>query len=199
MFYEYVSFVENWSTMLIFFSLASLTMALALSPTTFVALASGFFFGWNGLWGIFLSYPIAALIGRELGKWILTRNVQTSWLNHDAFDTVLEQLGQHPFRLLVFMRLSPVLPFAMSNLLLAQVNIPMRTYLLGTMAGMLPRSLFALWLGSQAPSYLQLFSTNDSAVNQFSTWLTITLLLISTGGLLFLSRKAAKLLVPKNS
>lgn len=174
-------------------------MALALSPTTFVALASGFFFGWVGIWGILISYPIAALIGRELGKWILARHSRTSWLNHASFEAIVQQLGRRPLRLLIFMRLSPVLPFAMSNFLLAQLSIPIRTYLLGTMLGMLPRSLAALWLGTQVPSYLQLFSSDGSVAHQLSTWLTLALLLISTAGLLLMSRKAAKLLLANSN
>lgn len=184
--------------MLFFFGIASLTMALALSPTTFIALASGFFFGWNGLWGILISYPMAAWIGRKVGNWILTRNGNTSWLNHRSFDAVAKQLGQRPLRLLIFMRLSPVLPFAMSNFLLAQLSIPIKTYLLGTMIGMIPRSLVALWLGTQATNYLHLFSNHGSATHQLSTYLTIVLLLISTAGLLFLIKKAARLLLPAN-
>lgn len=182
----------------LFFGVASLSMACALSPTTFVALASGFFFGWGGLWGILMSYPIAAMIGREIGKFLLRGNRKASWLNHQAFNAIFAQLGQQPFRLLVFMRLSPVLPFAMSNFLLAQVQIRNPIYLAGTMVGMLPRTIVALWLGTQVSTYLQLLTTNDSEAHQFSTWLSALLLVISTIGLLFLIRKATKRLLRNN-
>jgi hypothetical protein len=42
-------------------------MALALTPTTFIAIISGYFFSWYGLAGLVLSYPLAALLGLKLG------------------------------------------------------------------------------------------------------------------------------------
>ena len=38
-------------------------MALAITPTTFVAILSGYFFGLAGLGGIMIAYPVAAFIG----------------------------------------------------------------------------------------------------------------------------------------
>jgi uncharacterized membrane protein YdjX (TVP38/TMEM64 family) len=47
----------------LYFLVVSLTMAFALTPTTFVALATGFLFGWGAFPGVVISYGAAALIG----------------------------------------------------------------------------------------------------------------------------------------
>lgn len=172
--------------MLLFFFVVSLTMACALTPTTFVALVSGYFFGWKGLLGILLSYPIAALIGRQVGHLLLKRYSRARWFQQAKYHTLIEALHHRPFRMLVFARLSPVLPFAMSNLLLAQVPIPLPTYLAGTMVGMLPRSLFALFIGSQASEFLSLLKSSST---ENSVYLSIILFLISSIGLGLIVRR----------
>lgn len=175
--------------MMLFFSVASLTMALAITPTTFVALIGGFFFGWEALIGILVSYPIAALIGRRLGIYLLRKYSSNKWFQHPTYTRLIQELSKRPLRILVFARMSPVLPFAMSNILLAQVSIPMFTYIGGTMLGMLPRSLFALIVGSQAP---ELILAIQSSSHSIGPWLSIGLLIISSIGLFIVGNRAWK-------
>lgn len=54
--------------MLLYFVVIAFTMAFALTPTTFVAIITGYYFGWSGLPGMVLAYALAAAIGYELAK-----------------------------------------------------------------------------------------------------------------------------------
>ncbi|MEM6265445.1 MAG: VTT domain-containing protein, partial [Bacteroidota bacterium] len=84
-------------------------------------------------------------------------------------------------RLLIFARLSPALPFAMTNLLLGQLPLKWGTYLLGTMIGMLPRTALAWWLGKEASTIWEILQGNTQATAW--TWTTLLLLALSTIGL----------------
>ena len=44
--------------MLLYFAVVSFTMAFALTPTTFVALVTGFYLGWQGFPGVVVSYGL---------------------------------------------------------------------------------------------------------------------------------------------
>ncbi|MHC2993624.1 hypothetical protein OB13_19340, partial [Pontibacter sp. HJ8] len=58
--YQYEGLLQNlsWVQMLLYFTVISITMSLALTPTTFVALVSGFYLGWPGFPGVVISYGI---------------------------------------------------------------------------------------------------------------------------------------------
>ena len=70
--YQYQDLLRDltiWQ-LLLYFVVISVTMALALTPTTFVALISGFYLGWSAFPGIVVAYGVAALVGYSLAKLI---------------------------------------------------------------------------------------------------------------------------------
>ncbi|WNJ18501.1 VTT domain-containing protein [Pontibacter sp. G13] len=174
----------------LFYLVASLTMALALTPTTFVAIASGFLFGWEAWIGIVLSYTIAATIGRLLGIGLFRRYSQSAIFQQPRYTRFLDEIAQSPLRMLILARLSPVLPFAVSNMVLGQIRIPWGTYLAGTLIGMIPRTMIAfitarnaqdLWTAIQYPE--------TSSTEQVAT---SALIILTSLGIFFLMRRAWK-------
>lgn len=75
-------------------------------------------------------------------------------------------LGENFWRttLIIFLiRLSVVMPFAFTNFLMASAKVPLKSFLLGTAAGMLPRSTAMVFVGAGL-SELTLENTGDSYV-----------------------------------
>ena len=168
--------------------ITAVTMGLALTPTTFVALISGFLLGWQGLMAVLVAYPAAALLGRAVGRWLWQRGQELPGLSAPRYQRFLTQLSRDPWRTLIFARLSPVLPFALSNLLLAQVAIRPGIYVAATMVGMLPRTLAAVLTGMNAREIWSLLQGESAAPGQ--RLLTLGLLLFSSIGLLWLGQRA---------
>ncbi|MFC7667743.1 hypothetical protein ACFQT0_10365 [Hymenobacter humi] len=52
---------------LLYFVVIAITMAFAFTPTTFVAIVTGYYFGWLGLPGMVVAYALASVIGYEPG------------------------------------------------------------------------------------------------------------------------------------
>lgn len=178
---QYVSQVQDWigvnprSSLWIFSLLSIFAMALAIIPTTIVAISAGFFFGWSAFLPLLLCYPLAAIIGRYGGLfWFRSFETQLS----ERHQQWLDELSQNPFYLLVMARLSPALPFAMSNMLLGQISISWKTYIGATMLGMLPRSLLSFWIGMQISDLLTYLESSESV--PLERWIVLGLLLISS-------------------
>lgn len=55
----------EWFHWLAFYAITSFTMAFAMTPTTFIALLSGYFLGWSCLPGVCISYLMASYIGYQ--------------------------------------------------------------------------------------------------------------------------------------
>ena len=146
---------------LLYFALAGLTMALALTPTTFVAILSGYYFGWAGLPGMVAAYALAAALGYELARRLDHGKLRAVLGHFPKAEAVLAELQSQSWPLIILTRLSPVLPFALMTFVLAIVGVARRRFLAASVLGMLPRSLFFYWLGTKAPDVLALLRDPD--------------------------------------
>ena len=148
--------------MLAYFALMGITMAVALTNSTFVVIVTGYFLGWVGLPGMVASYALAAALGYELAR-RLDQGKLRSFLHHfPKADTVLAELQNQSWQLILLTRLSPVLPFALMTFVLAIVGVPRSRFLAASVLGMLPRSLFFFWLGTKAQDVWLLLSNPDA-------------------------------------
>lgn len=165
----------------LFFTLAlAALLGLAFLPTTFTALATGYFFGWTGFPGLFFGYLIANVIGYSLGKVINADFLGLLFLRKPELREQLENRIRHPQSLIFFVRISPVIPFAISNFLFASLRINLRKVLLFGIPGMLPRTLIAFGTGLLASSLLDA----KKAMNDPIQWVILTILfLVSFWGL----------------
>ena len=146
---------------LLYFAVAGLTMALALTPTTFVAIISGYYFGWAGLPGMVAAYALAAALGYELARRLDHGKLRAVLHHFPKAEAVLAELQSQSWSLIILTRLSPVLPFALMTFVLAIVGVARRRFLAASVLGMLPRSLFFYWLGTKAPDVLALLRDPD--------------------------------------
>lgn len=152
-----------------------------LTPPTMLALLFGYFLGWQAMW------PLFAI---NLGG-ILLINRLVFWLDHERF---LAFLRQNPKALLVlnriqsrelevifFAKLSPVLPFGLTNLVFALSGASLKNILLGGFLGMIPRTLLAIWSGHEAREIRRLLENpNQNTIGQLAI---IGLVIVSVAGL----------------
>ncbi|PTX19593.1 putative membrane protein YdjX (TVP38/TMEM64 family) [Pontibacter mucosus] len=190
--YNYEGLLQDLSAweMLLYFAVISVTMALALTPTTFIALVSGFYLGWTGLPGIVVSYGIAALIGYSIAR-LIDHGKMMSFLNRfENARNLMQELRSESWSLIFLTRISPVLPFALMNFVLSLLQIDKRKFFLASIVGMLPRTLFFFWVGTQARDVVQALQNPDSGMG--GQVLMVALIVISIGGLYFLFDRALK-------
>ena len=180
---------SKWGSLL-FFCAATLTMAFAVTPTTFIAILTGYLLGWKGLPGVVISYGLASLIGLKTGQLIHTYFTGSPLFQSEKYNKLISRLADDQLRMLIFSWLSPVLPFAMTNLVLGQLKLNHGKYLVGTIIGMLPRTLFSLFIGTQAKEIWVLLSEPSSS-NEGKI-ITLVLLLVSTIGLYLIFSRAWK-------
>ncbi len=169
--------------------IATALMGLALMPTTLIAAISGFLFGWNSFAWLVLAYTLASLFGYAWGK-ILAK---------DSLGLILDQYPKLQSRLLrnegkgnlvFFVRLSPIIPFALSNLIFAMLKIGwLRLVVYGSL-GMLPRTTLVFFSGTLAADL-------SSAIRQeglsWHTGMIVILLIASIYGIWrFFSDKEGK-------
>ena len=173
----------------LFFIIVTITMGLALTPTTLVAICTGYFLGFKGLIPLVIAYSLASYLGyviaQNFGKGI-TQNIIR---RYPKADKVIEQLnGKSPYWFVALCRLSPVLPFGIMNVVLSFMGTPLKPFLLGGLVGMLPRTIAALTAGKLTYDLITL--VDRPGQNQLIQISFLILIILSSFGLLYLLRRA---------
>lgn|GEM_PF-3452107 len=177
------------------FAISAMTMAVALTPSTLIALISGYFLGWQALCYIVISYPIASALGFMVGKRLDHGKLMNALPDASRLRLVLEGLSGHQWPLVMLTRLSPILPFSLMNLLLPAIGVRLSVFLLAGSVGMLPRTLFVMWAGMQGRDLITLL--RHPAQGNLSVIFMVVATTISIGGLLYLAQKASSALLAK--
>jgi len=166
----------------------SLTSALALTPPTFLALVYGYFLGWIGLPLLFLlnlgAIGLVYFIGKKLIPISFLTQLQQAY---PAAAILLLRFHENPVRLIFFTKLSPMLPFAITNLIFTMAGARLPQMLLGGALGMIPRTALAMWMGTQAKEIRYLLEHPNEGMG--TKVLIVALVLLSTAGIGWFFRK----------
>ena len=182
---------------LLYFVVIAFTMAFALTPTTFVAIVTGYYVGWSGLVGMVLAYALAAAIGYELAQRLDHGKLRHFLHLFPKAEAVLTELQTQSWQLILLTRLSPVLPFALMTFVLAIVGVARKRFLAASVLGMLPRSLFFYWLGTEASDVLALLHDPDGGT--LSKIVLLGLVAASLFGLFVIFNRALQKALRRNT
>lgn len=166
----------------------SLACAFALMLPTPLALIFGYFLGWNAVLPL-LVINMAAII---------LVNMVVQRLDHDRVRRMIEQnpkaarilhrIRERELQFIFFAKLSPALPFSLTNMVFSLSGASLRNILLGGFLGMVPRTLLAIWTGAEAHHIRTLLDNpNEGSQTQI---IVIGLLIVSMAGLISVLSKA---------
>lgn len=132
---------------LLFVTVYLLATALAFPGAVLLTLAGGYLFG--VFWG-----SIFVVIGATLGAAVLfsiVRFILADWLRAKLGNKgqgLRQELQQNGFNYLLILRLIPIFPFWLVNIIPALLDIPFSRYIAATFIGILPASIIYAALGS---------------------------------------------------
>jgi uncharacterized membrane protein YdjX (TVP38/TMEM64 family) len=197
--FAYMGTISEWLRShglpgLILYTLAFAALAgLALLPTYAQAVLGGFAFGLLlGTPAALIAFTLGAGLGTEIARRATGDRVmqliaeKPKWLAvRDALVRDRSQgssIAMNFWRttgLVALIRVPPNSPFALTNLLLASVKVPRAPLWLGTLIGMTPRTVAAVWIGT----HLDTLTSKDDLANATPRWLAITGIAIGVAAL----------------
>lgn len=141
--------------LLIFAVVFMIGSGLGLLPTTAQSVLGGWVFG--ALWGIAAAaagYVGAALIGLVVTRYVAGRRVERIIEKRPAANAIRHALlGKGFLRtvgMIALLRMPPQAPFAFTNLLMVSCGAKALPFILGTVLGMIPRTLVLMLFASAA-------------------------------------------------
>ncbi len=137
-----------------FAAAAALAAAACLLPTHATSLAAGYLFGgWLGVAVAWLVVLTAASLAYALLRPMVgeraTRALAASPRAAVVHEALLGRSIRRAVWIIALLRLSPVLPFAATNLLLAALGVRAAVFLGATLIGITPRVVGIAWVGSE--------------------------------------------------
>ncbi|RLS84197.1 MAG: TVP38/TMEM64 family protein [Planctomycetota bacterium] len=138
----------GWKGMFLYGSLYFLLGVFSL-PASLITISAGFLFGFfPGVLianlGSTLGAAVMFILGRFLFRDFVERQVEKSGFLKN-FDTLMEKRG---FKIVLLARLAIFMPYGILNYAFSATKIPLRTFVLGSMLGMLPGSILYILIGT---------------------------------------------------
>jgi uncharacterized membrane protein YdjX (TVP38/TMEM64 family) len=177
----------------LFAALGGAALAAALMPATLMAALAGAAFGLAGLTAAVAAYAVASVLAFEIVRRRLQAPVQRAIARSARARAAQEELARATFRVVALSRLSPVLPFALVNVLLAVSPVSRPVYLAGTLVGMLPRTAAAVVAGAAARSALAALGEGTAAGDEgLVSRAALVLAVIAAAGLAWYAVRAVR-------
>ena len=134
---------------LVVYGLFYIVATVLFLPGSLITLGSGFLFG--VVWGTVM-VSISATIGASLA-FLVARYLARGWVEEKAkgserFQAVDRAIGQQGGKIVFLLRLSPALPFNLSNYLYGLTGVQFWPYVLATWVGTFPGTVMYVYLGA---------------------------------------------------
>ncbi len=182
---------ETGTLGVVVFFAAYVVSTVAVLPGSILTLALGFAYG--PVWGLAIASPAsvtgatcAFLLGRTLLRDWAAQKLGGS-VRARAIEAAVEREG---FKLVLLLRLSPLVPFNLLNYVLSLTSVRLGTYVLASFVGMLPGTLLYVYLGSLAPAAAELSSAAQGGGAARTTLYVVGLL--ATVAVVVIGTKAAR-------
>jgi uncharacterized membrane protein YdjX (TVP38/TMEM64 family) len=120
---------------------------VVLAPSPLMSIAAGVAFGWWGLPLAVISATAGGACSFFLSRYFFGETLEDWLMQRPVSKAAKNAVDEGGWRVLVLLRLSPVVPFGLLNYLLGLTNIPATTYLLWTAIGILPGSIVDIYIG----------------------------------------------------
>jgi uncharacterized membrane protein YdjX (TVP38/TMEM64 family) len=139
------------------FGLAYVVATVLFLPGSVLTAGAGFAYG--PLWGTLLVSPVSVVAATL--AFVLGRTVARGWIarriaGSPRFAAIDEAIAENGFKIVLLLRLSPLLPFNLLNYALGLTRVSLRDYVVASALGMLPGTVLYVYLGSIVTSASEL-------------------------------------------
>ena len=117
-------------------------------PGTPLTLLTGSLYGvWVGTLISIIGNTAGAILAFILARYLFQDYTKKLIVKYPRIEKYNEKLRTHGLSTILFMRLVPLFPFNAINFLLGITSVPLRTYTIGSLIGMIPGTFLFVYLG----------------------------------------------------
>ncbi len=151
-----------------------------LAPGAILTIGAGFAFG---LWKGFLAVSAAATLGASLAflvaRFVARDKIEAMARRNPKFQRIDNAIGKKGAKLVFLLRLSPVIPFNLSNYFYGLTAVKFWPYVLASWIGMMPGTFLYVYIGTAGKAAVS--AAGGEAVKQgWQYWMFMSIGLVAT-------------------
>jgi uncharacterized membrane protein YdjX (TVP38/TMEM64 family) len=155
---QWIEDFQRWAKTLgvaggVLFGIAYVIAALLFVPGSVLTIGAGFTFGL--LWGTVIvsaSSVTAAALGFLIARYLARDQVERLVQRNRNFRAIDRAIAEKGWKVVLLLRLSPLIPFSVSNYLYGLTGISFHQFMLASWIGMLPGTILYVYLGAAGQS-----------------------------------------------
>ena len=168
------------------FILIYMVVVLIFLPITPFSIAAGAIYGWWGIPIAFMGATLGAMLAFLIGRKAGLKHVRKMCEKRPIARALMQVMVTGGFRLVLLVRLSGMLPFAVQNYTFGLSEVDWRAYFSASMIGLVPGAIIKAWIGKVGMDVIQ---GGNAVVDRLSTVslifaIVLTLIMIAYIGLL---------------
>ncbi len=164
-----------------------------LAPGSILTIGAGFAFG---LWKGFLAVSAGATLGASLafliGRFIARDKVEAIARRNETFREIDNAIGEEGAKLIFLLRLSPVIPFNLSNYFYGLTAVRFWPYALASWIGMMPGAFLYVYIGTAGRAAVLAAAGGEAIKRSWQYWTFLSVGLAATIAVTFWVTKIAR-------
>src|SRR5213594_3191592 len=152
-----------------------------LAPGSVLTIGAGFAFG---LWKGFLAVSAGATLGASLGflvaRFIAREKIEAIARRNETFRKIDNAIGKEGAILIFLLRLSPVIPFNLSNYFYGLTAVRFWPYVLVSWIGMMPGTFLYVYIGAASKAAVSAAAGGEAVKHSWQYWTFLGVGLVAT-------------------
>src|SRR3989454_7842776 len=166
----------------IFIFIAVYAVATVLmAPGSILTIGAGFAFGLGkGFLAVSAGATIGAALAFLIARFVAREKVETIAQRNDKFRQIDNAIGKQGAKLIFLLRLSPVIPFNLSNYLYGLTGVKFWPYLFASWIGMMPGTFLYVYIGTASKLAVSAAAGGEAVKHGWQYWTFMTVGLAAT-------------------
>src|SRR5207249_694981 len=160
------------------------TYALAtvlLAPGSVLTIGAGLVFGlWKGFLAVSAGSTLGAALAFLVARFIARDKVEKIARRNEKFRRIDNAIGKEGAKLIFLLRLSPVIPFNVSNYFYGLTAVKFWPYVLASWMGMIPGAFLYVYIGVAGKAALSVAASSEAIRHGWQYWTLTSTGLVAT-------------------
>ena len=152
-----------------------------LAPGSVLTIGAGFTFGlWKGFLAVSGGSTLGAALAFLVARFIARERVAVIAQRNEKFRAIDSAIGKQGAKLIFLLRLSPVIPFNLSNYLYGLTGVKFWPYVLASWIGMMPGTFLYVYIGAAGKAVVSAAAGGEAVQRGWQYWTFMTVGLAAT-------------------
>jgi uncharacterized membrane protein YdjX (TVP38/TMEM64 family) len=142
-----------------------------MAPGSILTIGAGFAFGlWKGFLAVSAGATVGAALAFLVARFIARAKIEAIAQRNEKFRNLDSAIGKQGAKLIFLLRLSPVIPFNLSNYFYGLTAVRFWPYVLASWIGMMPGTFLYVYIGTAGKAAVAATAGGEAVKHSWQYW-----------------------------